>query len=84
MKMKDSAQWMSRLHLYGLDFRDLAKLEQFCTFVSTTYDRLDAIVNNVRAKGDSLSLFLFRYFIACVCVCVCVCMYVCVYVCVCL
>lgn len=43
---EDSAIWSSRLHVYGLDFRDIALLESFCTFVTDNYDRLDVIINN--------------------------------------
>ncbi|CAM9166982.1 unnamed protein product, partial [Ectocarpus fasciculatus] len=43
---EDSADWSSRLHVYGLDFRDIALLEKFCVFVMDNYDRLDVIINN--------------------------------------
>jgi NAD(P)-dependent dehydrogenase (short-subunit alcohol dehydrogenase family) len=43
---EDSAVWSSRLHIYGLDFRDIALLENFCSFVMNNYDRLDVIINN--------------------------------------
>ncbi len=42
----DAAAWTHRLHIYGLDFRDLGQLEAFCAFVCVHYERLDAIVNN--------------------------------------
>ena len=42
----DSAQWAHRLHMFGLDFRNLRMLEQWCDIVSERYPRLDAIVNN--------------------------------------
>ena len=42
----DSDDWKGRLHIYGLDFRNLAVLEKFLQFVNYTYSRLDAIVNN--------------------------------------
>jgi hypothetical protein len=35
-----------RLHVYGVDFRNLTALEWFCSYVISNYDRLDAIVNN--------------------------------------
>ena len=35
-----------RLHVYGVDFRNLVALEWFCTYIIENYDRLDAIVNN--------------------------------------
>lgn len=43
---KDSANWIQNLHVYGLDFRDIASLETFLNFVIATYDRLDVIINN--------------------------------------
>jgi hypothetical protein len=43
---KDSANWIHNLHVYGLDFRDIASLETFLNFVIATYDRLDVIINN--------------------------------------
>jgi len=45
-KEPDFGVWGSRLHVYGLDFRDLANLERFCVFVKTEYARLDIIINN--------------------------------------
>lgn len=42
----DSAEWSGRLHIYGLDFRDISLLEKFCAFVTDSYERLDVIVNN--------------------------------------
>ena len=44
----DSSVWAHRLDIYGLDFRDISSLENFCDYVISTYDRLDAIINNVR------------------------------------
>lgn len=43
---KDSSDWIKRLHIYGLDFRDIASLEKFCQHVSSQYTRLDVIINN--------------------------------------
>lgn len=34
------------LQIYGLDFRDLSRLEAFCCHLEQTYDRLDVIINN--------------------------------------
>jgi len=42
----DSDQWAPRLHMYGLDFRNLRVLEQWCDLVAARYPRLDAVVNN--------------------------------------
>ncbi|TDH66958.1 hypothetical protein CCR75_000434 [Bremia lactucae] len=35
-----------RLQIFGIDFRDLVHLEQFCDFVFLRYSRLDMIVHN--------------------------------------
>lgn len=42
----DSPKWVHRLHVYGLDFRDMNGLEAFCAFVESHYERLDVIINN--------------------------------------
>lgn len=42
----DYGTWCDRIHVYGLDMRDLGSLEAFCAMVSRDYSRLDAIVNN--------------------------------------
>jgi len=42
----DFASWKSKLHIHGLDFRDLATLERFCEFIKEKYERLDIIINN--------------------------------------
>eukprot|EP00605_Chrysophyceae_sp_TOSAG23-4_P002410 GSChrysophyteH1.ASY1.ANO1.2668.1 assembled CDS len=42
----DSADWRSKLHVYGLDFRNLVMLENFLKFVNHRYTRLDVIINN--------------------------------------
>jgi NAD(P)-dependent dehydrogenase (short-subunit alcohol dehydrogenase family) len=35
-----------RLHVFGIDFRDLIHLEQFMDFIFTQYTRLDIIIHN--------------------------------------
>ena len=42
----DYDAWKDRLHLYGLDLRDMRALESFCSLLNASYPRLDAIVNN--------------------------------------
>jgi hypothetical protein len=37
---KDFSEWSSRLHLFGLDFRDLAALEEFCALLCKRCTRL--------------------------------------------
>lgn len=42
----DFDAFRDRLHVVGLDLRDLPALEHFCAFFATTFGRLDAIVHN--------------------------------------
>ena len=35
-----------RLHVVGLDLRDLVSVERFCSYVKNTFERVDCIVNN--------------------------------------
>ena len=42
----DYEQWRSRLHVYGLDFRDLKRVEHFCTNFESFHGRIDIIINN--------------------------------------
>lgn len=43
---KDFEDWKDRIHVYGLDLRDLAYVEAFCEMTLRTYQRLDVIINN--------------------------------------
>jgi NAD(P)-dependent dehydrogenase (short-subunit alcohol dehydrogenase family) len=43
---KDFDQWKSRLHVFGLDLRDLKAVVRLSEILEQKYDRLDAIVNN--------------------------------------
>ena len=43
---QDAKEWGHRLHLYGLDFRNLRMLERWCAQVIQHYPRLDVIINN--------------------------------------
>jgi NAD(P)-dependent dehydrogenase (short-subunit alcohol dehydrogenase family) len=43
---KDCNNWLDNLDIYGLDFRDLRRLEEFCSYLQITYERLDVIINN--------------------------------------
>ncbi|KDO26599.1 hypothetical protein SPRG_08003 [Saprolegnia parasitica CBS 223.65] len=40
------ATFQDRLHVYGIDFRDMVHLEQFLDYVQTKYTRLDMLVHN--------------------------------------
>jgi len=42
----DFAAWKHRVHVYGIDLRDLAALEAFCDMMVREYPRLDVIINN--------------------------------------
>ncbi len=42
----DSADWISRLHIYQVDFLSLAQVEKFVSDVTTTYPKLDYVINN--------------------------------------
>ena len=42
----DFDSWSSRVHVHGLDLRDITRLEAFCAFLVETLPRLDIIVNN--------------------------------------
>ena len=42
----DYNEWRSRLHIYGLDFRDLRRVEHFCNHFEQTHRRIDIVINN--------------------------------------
>eukprot|EP00770_Monocercomonoides_exilis_P010217 MONOS_10166.1-p1 / transcript=MONOS_10166.1 / gene=MONOS_10166 / organism=Monocercomonoides_exilis_PA203 / gene_product=short chain dehydrogenase / transcript_product=short chain dehydrogenase / location=Mono_scaffold00450:37950-41322(-) / protein_length=1069 / sequence_SO=supercontig / SO=protein_coding / is_pseudo=false len=42
----DFERFQFRLHIYGLDFRDIQAVQRFSDFITAKYPRLDAIVNN--------------------------------------
>jgi NAD(P)-dependent dehydrogenase (short-subunit alcohol dehydrogenase family) len=42
----DHAEWRERIHVYGLDLRDLAYVEAFCDMTMQRYSHIDVIVNN--------------------------------------
>jgi NAD(P)-dependent dehydrogenase (short-subunit alcohol dehydrogenase family) len=42
----DSAEWMSRLHVYGIDLRHTPSVEALCTHLVATLPRLDVLINN--------------------------------------
>lgn len=45
-KEKDFADWSSRVEIYGLDFKYLPSIYEFCEFVKQKYSRLDILINN--------------------------------------
>ncbi|KCV69580.1 hypothetical protein H696_04002 [Fonticula alba] len=42
----DYAKWKDRLHVIGIDLRDVVAIEQLCTFLNGTLPHLDIIINN--------------------------------------
>ena len=45
-KETDFEQWRDRLHIYGLDLRDLRSVVRFTDVIAKRFPRLDAIINN--------------------------------------
>eukprot|EP01083_Nonionella_stella_P173892 601189_1 len=45
-KEDDFGEWKDRLHVFGLDLRDLKSVVAFCALVSASFPHLDAIINN--------------------------------------
>ena len=65
-QQRDYHLWGSKVHVYGLDLRDLVAVELFCEHVLMTYDRLDGIVNNACQVSDIYVLYIDsdeRYYI---------------------
>lgn len=42
----DFAEWAHRLHIYGLDLRQVSRLEAFVAHLEAAYSHLDAVINN--------------------------------------
>lgn len=42
----DFEKWQERLHIYGLDLRQVTRLEAFIAHMEATYSHLDALINN--------------------------------------
>lgn len=42
----DFDTWKDRLHVYGLDLRDLPSVNRFCLSLASRYPRIDIIINN--------------------------------------
>ena len=45
-KEEDFEDFRSRLHVYGLDLRDVAGVEAFTAFIKLDYKRVDILINN--------------------------------------
>lgn len=42
----DFESWKDRIHIYGLDFRQIERVEQFATFLDQQFPSIDIIINN--------------------------------------
>ena len=42
----DFQEWCNRLEIYGLDFKYVPSIYEFCDFFKSKYDRLDILINN--------------------------------------
>ena len=42
----DYPQWKDNVHVYGVDFRNLASVQQFVMHIRKSYDKLDILINN--------------------------------------
>ncbi|OWZ04293.1 hypothetical protein PHMEG_00023828, partial [Phytophthora megakarya] len=45
-KEKDFDVWKDRLHVYGMDFRDLGVIDKFMDHIEETFGSLDILINN--------------------------------------
>ncbi|KAJ3085829.1 hypothetical protein HK102_013796, partial [Quaeritorhiza haematococci] len=43
---KDSGEWIGRLGVFGVDFRDQREVKGFTDYVKSHWDRLDVLINN--------------------------------------
>lgn len=42
----DFSEWWDRLEIYGLDFKHVPSIYEFCEFIKHKYRRLDILINN--------------------------------------
>lgn len=45
-KESDFKQFQDRLHIYGVDFRIVSAIKEFCSMIRTKYAKLDILINN--------------------------------------
>lgn len=45
-KENDFEAWKDRLHIYGMDFRDLSVIDKFMGHIKETFGSLDIVINN--------------------------------------
>lgn len=53
----DAGEWLSRLHLYGLDLRDLRGIHAFCDWVRRTQPHLDILITTPRRPSPARCTF---------------------------
>lgn len=53
----DYSVWKDRLHVFGVDLRDLAAIEELCAYLNSHFPWLDCIINNVCSSVDIPLLF---------------------------
>jgi len=46
LSQPDAPSFKGRLHVYGLDLRDISGLEAFTRFIKNSYSKIDIIINN--------------------------------------
>ncbi|KAH6592640.1 hypothetical protein BASA50_007928 [Batrachochytrium salamandrivorans] len=56
-KESDFQSFKGRLFIYGIDFRDVSMVHQFCRHIKSQFDRLDAIINNAAQTVRKPPLF---------------------------
>lgn len=45
-ELEDFAQWQDRLHIYGVELRDVRSVERWCAEIANAVPWLDAVINN--------------------------------------
>ena len=56
-KEQDFQQWKDRLRIYGLDFRNLTSIKNFCIDMQNTLPKLDILINNAAQTNRHHPLF---------------------------
>lgn len=63
-KEADFQEFASRLHVYGIDFRDIAMVREFCCEIKQKFARMDVIINNAAQTVRKPPQF-YRHLIDC-------------------
>lgn len=45
-RQPDFEEWKDRLNIFGVDFKQIPKVYEFCEEIDRKYDRLDILINN--------------------------------------